>query len=49
MTRNLHFINLALITGILEQQYIMTLMTVTKFQAGQKFDMESLKALFWDL
>ena len=35
-------------TDILEQQY-MTVITVTKFQAVQKLDIESHKALFRDL
>ena len=37
------------ITGVLDQQYIMTVITVIKFQAGQKLDMKGHKALFWDL
>jgi hypothetical protein len=49
VTRILHFIILIWITDILEQQYIMTAITVTKFQARLKQDMESHKALFWDL
>jgi len=35
--RILHFKNLIWITGILEQQYIMTVITAIKFQAGQKY------------
>jgi len=46
VARILYFINYIWITGILEQQCIMT---VIKFQAGQTLDMESHKALFWDL
>ena len=41
--------NIIRITGIVEQQYAMTAITVIKFQAGPKLDMESQKALFWDL
>jgi hypothetical protein len=33
----------------LEQQYIMTAITVIKFQDGTKLYMESHNALFWDL
>jgi len=44
-----HFINLIWKTGILEQQYIMTVIIVIKFQAVPKLDMDSRKALFWDL
>jgi hypothetical protein len=33
----------------LEQQYIMTAITVIKFQDGTKLYMESNNALFWDL
>ena len=45
----MHFINLIWITGVVEQQYAMTVITVIKFQAGPKLDMESHKALFWDI
>ena len=37
------------IIGILKQQCIMTVITVINFQAGSKLDMESHKAVFWDL
>jgi hypothetical protein len=49
MARILHFINLIWITGILEQQYIMTVITAIKFQAGPKLEMESYKAPRLDL
>jgi hypothetical protein len=45
----LHCINLIWITDILEQQCIMTVITVMKFQAGPKLAMEYHKSLFWDL
>jgi len=45
----MHFNNLIWITGILEQQYIMTVIRVTKFQAGSKLEMESHKVVFWGL
>jgi len=49
VARIMHFIKLIWITGIVEQQYAMTAITVIKFQAGPKLDMESHKALFWDI
>jgi len=49
VARIMHFINLIWITGVVEQQYAMTVITVIKFQAGPKLDMESHKALFWDI
>jgi len=49
VARIVHFISLIWITGILEQQCIMTVIVVIKFQAGSKLDMESHKTLFWDL
>jgi len=45
MARILPFINLIWIMGVSEQ-YIMTVITVIKFQAGPKLDTE---ALFWDV
>jgi hypothetical protein len=42
MARIVHFIILTWITGIPEQQYIMTVVTLIKFQAGPNLDMESL-------
>ena len=47
--RIIHFISLIWITGIVEQQYAMTAITDIKFHAGPKLDMESHKALFWDI
>ena len=41
MASILHFITFIWITGIFEQKYIVTVMTVIKLQAGQKLDMES--------
>jgi len=38
MARILHSIIIIWLTGILEQQYIMTGITVIKFQAGTKLD-----------
>ena len=49
VARIMHFINLIWITDVLQQQYIMTAVTVIKFQIGLKLDMESHKALFWGL
>jgi len=49
VTRILDYINLIWITDIVEQQYIMTVRMVTKFQIGLKLDMECHKVLFWDL
>jgi hypothetical protein len=49
MARIVHFIDLPWITGISEQQYVVTVVTVIKFQAGPKLDMESHEAVFWDL
>jgi len=45
----LHFNNLIWITGIFEQQYIMTVITAIKFQAGPKLEMESHKVPCLDL
>jgi len=45
----MHYNNLIWITGILEQQYIMIVITVTKFQAGPNLEMESHKSVFWGL
>jgi len=45
----MHFINLIWITYTVEHQYAMTVVTVIKFQAGKKLDMESHKAVFWDI
>jgi len=36
--RIVHFINLIWMTGILELQYIVTVIRVIKFQAGPKLD-----------
>jgi len=44
-----HALNLIWITSILEQQCIMAMIIVIKFQAGSKLDIESQKTLFWDL
>jgi len=49
MARILHVINLIWIKGILEQQYIMTVITAIKFQAGPKLENESHKASCLDL
>jgi hypothetical protein len=49
LARIMHFINLNWMTGILELQYIGTVITVMMFQAGPKLDRESHKALFWGL
>jgi len=49
MARIVHFISLTWITGISEQQYMITVVTVIKFQAGPNLDMESHEAVFWDL
>ena len=46
MVRIMQFINLIWITGILEQQLILTARTVIKFQHGPKLDKEPHKALF---
>jgi hypothetical protein len=45
----MHFIDLIWLTGILEQRYKLTAITVTKFEAGPKLEMESHKFVFWDL
>jgi len=49
MARIMHFISLIWLTGIVEQQYTVTVITVIKFQAGPKPESWSYKALFWDL
>jgi hypothetical protein len=42
--RILFFINFTCLTGVLEQQYILTAKRVVQFQAGEELDMESNKA-----
>jgi hypothetical protein len=44
-----HALFIIWIIDILEQQHIMTAITVIKFQAGLKLDIESHTVLFWDL
>jgi len=42
-------INLIWVTDIVEQQYIMAVRIVIKFQIGTKVRLDSHKVLFWDL
>jgi hypothetical protein len=42
--RVLYYINCTCLTGILEQQYIMTAIKVIQFVAGEELDMETGKA-----
>ena len=49
VARIMHFINFIWITGTIELQYAMTVITVIKFQAEPKLDMEAQKALLWDM
>ena len=48
MAKIVDFISFTWITGIAKQQYIITVLTVIKFQAGPKLDLESHEAVFWD-
>jgi hypothetical protein len=49
MVRILHSINLNRKTDIVEQQYIMTAISVITLHAGPELDMETHMAMFWDL